>query len=327
MSAYDHLPVEERIRLASEYAVILTFDDNPELDVIAELMHTFDITRSEAQSAYARMRTHHRGDYKKALTDKIKRAYGSAVAMLLLAISCGAFASVTGWFYLLMAFAFGGGFSSSIILIAKWSRERDSNHGGSDIMLPTGTELKNAMSDDWRFSLPFAFLVLLAASWLFFYSRSRVIDLNEIKTVNGLVLNNFQKKSKWSGKHRTHYFELKFAGYPQYFEFEEGYYDYADISPISLNLKVGDTLSIELKQSQADKKLNDMRDNVNIEVINIRAGSQWLIRQAYRNKQVEDENSKNFRFAGLAYIFATLISFLWMRYGKKNRRTDEERNR
>jgi hypothetical protein len=322
--SYNDLPIEDRIRLASEYAVILIADDRPDIDIIAELQENFQLTEEQAKTAYFRMRQVHSEDFQLAIKQKIKRGWTAVLVCFLFGISCAAFAPEAGWFYFVMVFIFGMGFSFGLVMIAKWTREsKTSPEEGFFSVVDRQKELMKNKEGDWTYSIPVLLLFLLTIVWFFFSTGNRIVNINEIQAVNNMEITRpAEKRFEHSGKSsRIYYYLIYFKGHQHNFKLYETYYNYADKRISHTDYTVGDMVSIEIRQKQMDELLDTIGKHT-IKMVNLTSDGKWLIDHAYRNKRITKENKQTFLILAAGFIVANLVVFLWLRYRKFSKKQD-----
>jgi hypothetical protein len=306
---YKDLPLDERIKLASEYALLLVADNKPSEDITGTLKRDYALTEEQAAQALAAMRTDYKSEYEATVRSNFFKALG-AFGFSLFAFLCyyfmGKEMGSAGTFLIVFAilFAFAGLgalammgriIGEKLSAITFFKKPLFANH------VRKLDEYDKALHTFICMSLFF----LCFAAWEYFFHKD-IIDVNKIVTVNNCIITQPVKRESTGGKSPRYYYVLKFRGSILEYRFYNNYYNYSNHAWYFSELTERDTVSIQVK----NKDLNTMRNEYStgaIDVVNLGRHGRFLIDHASRNALLEEAHKKLFYvflavFGGLLFI-------------------------
>src|SRR5689334_15557805 len=74
---YKDLPLDERITLASQYALLLVADNKPLEEIIGILKSDYALTEEQAAQAFAAMRSNYKAEYNSTVRSNVLNALGA----------------------------------------------------------------------------------------------------------------------------------------------------------------------------------------------------------------------------------------------------------
>jgi len=237
---YDDLSVHERIKHASEYAVILKNNPaNTPGNIIAELAETFSLTKEQASEAYILSEEKFPEEHKKAARSKLR--YYAAAIFIFFSIGLfylGMWEQTGPMFFLILA---------ALSLFAIWIVINLILKIISGIFFPNYPQLIK------HFIVKTApFLVII---WVFLLYQSKfggTIKEEDI-IVRPCMLAAKVMKSKSGGLFSEAYYEFSFDGYFKKFRFCQSDYIYADTLPHFEKYSPADTIYAELLEKDLRK--------------------------------------------------------------------------
>ncbi len=237
---YDDLSVPERIKHASEYAVILKNNpaSTPE-NIIEELAETFNLTKEQASEAYILSKEKFPEEYKKAARSKLRNS--AAAIFILFSIGLfylGIWEQTGPMFFLILA---------ALFLFAIWIVINIILKIISGIFFPNYPQLSK------RFIVKAA--PLLVIIWMFLLYQSKFGDTIKEKDiiVRPCILAAKVMKSKSDGMFSEAYYEFSFDGYFKKFRLCQSDYIYADTLPHFEKYIPADTIYVELLKKDLKK--------------------------------------------------------------------------
>lgn len=151
--------------------------------------------------------------------------------------------------------------------------------------------------------------------YMYFYQVD-IIDENKITAVHNCIITEPVKRKHTSGKNRTYYYVFKFNGIDLEYRFYDTYYNYSSAATLIDQLKVGDTVSI-----QVDKEdlylLPPNYSTGGLKIVGVGRYNTFWVNHKYRNAQIE-EMHKNCFYVCLT-VFVGLVGTILLRWALKTR--------
>ena len=309
---YKDLPLEKRMVMASEYAVLLLADMKPVEQIIPVLQQDFDLTEEQARQAYADMRQNHRAAYNSTVNSNLLKTFGiigfGGVGTLFYFFA----GKEAGWFFWVFAVIFGLTALGGLLLLGGVVGERfkgfaNAAQGKYQPPIP-----KKWLREAWNtaFTLGFMFTIFMGIQY---YFRIGTIDGNEIATVRQLIITEPVRFDNTGGKVKSYYYVFKFRGHNNEFRFFDRYYEYANYAIASFDCKEGDTVAIQIFNDDLEY-LSNQYSTKDIKIVNLAKGKGFYIDHARRNTLVQQSNKANFKFTGLFLLAVIVIALVWHLY-------------
>jgi len=317
---YSDLPVADRIKMASEYALLLVEDNIMYEDMIKDLQERFSLTQNEALTALERTKNDFSSEYKSLANASIFRAVTSIVTSVIFGLfylfvgdEIGYLVAIIGILFLCI------GFMSCIVLVQKMM---DKFFYSPTLIRARIKRSKNPKEDKQDFTVylfVFTFCLCLLAVFNYF-KKSGIINIETLATVPGLQIKEKVYKESTGGKSPTYYYVFHIYGHKNEFRFYQTYYHYAEPDFRADDFKPGDTISIQLKPEDFFEKINNYSNEGVVDIINIIKDSRPIIDLASRNKSEEADNMRNLKIVGIICGLALLIMILKHKYAAKGDR-------
>jgi len=313
---YKDMPVEERIKKASEYALLVVADNKPEEEIIGILKRDFDLTHEQAFEAFTKMRSEYKEEYASTTNSNAYKLIGSiafcvfaAIAYYFLGSGMGGFKAFPMIFVVLFGFAALG----SIIVLSRTLWEKYTSPAFRRINKKTTTlpAAGNGENLHWTsFGLLLAFIIVFATSSVYF-GNSGIVNGNEIETIRGLIVNNPVTLDHTSGKNKSYYYIFTFREHQNEFRFYDNYYKYSKYPLDETTFKEGDTISIQIFYEDW-QSLTNSEDKSTIKMINVARGNTFFIDHAFRNAQLKKDHASQLKIA-LIFLGATVVvKLIWL---------------
>lgn len=305
---YKELPLEERIQLASQYALLLTADNKSNEEIFDILKSDYALTDEQATQAFASMRSTNKTEYNLTVRGNFLKAVGLIVFCLLAFIvyyfmgkEMGSLAPLS-W---VVAFLFGICVMGAVVLMARiiWDKVsfRVVKKGSYSISFD---QFDKAMA-----SFAFVSLFSLCMGCYVYYTHVGIIKENEITTIHGCLLTEPVRHGHTGGKTTSYYYAFKFRGSNLEFRFFDYYYRYAkDVSRIK-TIKKGDTVSVQIAKTDLPET-NDPDASGRINLVNLAFNNVFFIDHNYRNARVNKSNQTIFYVSQVAMAVIILILLL-----------------
>ncbi len=305
---YADLSVEERMKHATAYAVILNNDPLkiPE-QIISELALTFLLNEQDATKAYLSCKKEFAQAYKAS-----QKAKSSHYVIMLITFL------IIGLFYLLISTESGfSGFSffALVFLLA--------------IIGLLSVIFKN-LSEQYKLNHPsvikleknifFKALPFFALMWIVFLLQfvfTHIIKENEL-SVKSFVLSEKVIQKVSGGRTSVRFYNFQFKGFEKEFHFKQNDYRFAKELTDFENMSINDTVVIEILKED-NEKLNsiNMFSKYN-RVIGVRINNKTIIDYNYRYNKIKESHT-NWFYGASFMLFANLF-FLGLGYNTlKNR--------
>jgi hypothetical protein len=312
--SYQHLSIEERIQKASEYAVLLTADERPEIDIVSELSLVFELTREQATEACVLMRKNFNNEYQLALSSKIRNAWYSVAVIGMMLAGCYFIAAELAGVYFLFVALFAMGLIGALGMIAKWTA--DKKRSVKDLFPLNRNYTGNTRQVGYIGEFVLFFLLLTVVSAYIYSSGSGLTDSNEITIVKDLVLSGNAETRSTRGKNPDHYFLLQVKGNAHPLKFLDDYYSYGTRGIAPWDFPAGDTIAVMMKTEKA-LELKENAGTQPLSIYNVQLKGTWLIDLEERNRLKKAEDRKNLLLFGGLMIAAVLLFILGQRYLKR----------
>lgn len=325
---YKDLPLDQRMELASQYALLLVADNKPVWLIISIIKKDYALADDQAIQAIKDMRINYKREYNAAVRSNLFKTAGAVVVSLaaffyfyFMGKELGhANALITLW-----AILFGIGGVIALFVIGRIIRERFSK---LTAQRPFITKPAQKLDNFDKFLQGVAtisgMLLCFAAYEYFFHPRS--VDIKNIVTVDNCIITKPVKYEHTSGKSRSYYYAFKIRGSDLDIRFFDKYYKYSNGEWGVSKLKEGDTVSIQLLNQEAFNYYQYPQNTNNLEIINLGQRGHFLVDHAYRNVRIRKEQKDFFYF--FLTVFVAAIPALYIKRlfnNKKHRRRQTAR--
>jgi hypothetical protein len=309
---YKELPLEERIQLASQYALLLTADVKSNEEIIGILKADYALTDEQAVQAFASMSSDYKAEYNSTVRGNFLKALGLigvSLAAFLFYYFMGKEMGSLGILAGILAFFCGTSALGAVVLLGRivWDKlnlliVKKGRPGGT---VSIGYDQFDKMMGTFVF---ISFFLLCLFSYEYF-SNAGIVDENNIATIHNCIVTQPVRYENTGGKSRSYYYTFKFKGSDLEFNFFDRYYKYAkDVSLIS-TLKKGDTVSVQIEKADLPKT-NDPTVSGRINLVNLAINNVFFIDHAYRNARVSKSNKISFYVLLAAFSVIVLVLLL-----------------
>ncbi|RXK59886.1 hypothetical protein ESA94_12615 [Lacibacter luteus] len=311
MNSVD-LSEEQRIEQAIEYCLLLFEEGMFESQIITTIQNVFKLSKVNAELSFLKAKQLNAKKYSKSRVRKVwivaVNFILTTLTSLLIYIAADEMESIV---YKIVAALFALTSFSSLIILFKLLFER--------------LELNKNITTKSR-SNPVIFQILVIAvfffcAFLFIYkTKDGEVDINKIKEINHLILKEKVKKGETGGKTSYYYYEFYFHNNPHKFRIPQQIYKYSNERIGETDFKVGDTLSIQVREFDLPE-FEQKTDPTVINIINITLNGRFVIDHVKRNLSIRRSNRENFSYAAIALLMIVLgIVFfeIYQRYLKPN---------
>lgn len=299
------------MRMASEYALLLT-DDNKDVDtIVQELRSVFLLTHHEAVQAYETMRRQHSADYHHSIDRSNMVTLGSAVFAAL----ATAFFFFLGYeirettigqlFLVFSALTCITAIGATGIIIRNWREKK--RQPVTEPLRPgyLGITGEKKLPRELQILVFLPLLILVPTCQ---YTKGEgLLNTSALEISSPKVLYKKPWQVKINSKN-SHYFIYKFSFFedPHIYEFEEDYIKYRSAGFYLDSLDVGDTLSIHY--NQADRSMIEDRYYPHtISIYNVSKGGIPYADLESRNKAVNQSNKEMIWTGATAAAFLALL--------------------
>ncbi len=304
---YAELPLDERIRMASDYALLLIEDSLNEESIVTGLQSQFFLTQEQALLALSRTRSVHKEAYNRSLNAAVLKAVASLFVSIVSATFYVAMGEEAGTFLILIGGFFLLSGLGAFALITQKILDRL-------FYSPTLIEKRLSKGDrdepprrDWTVNLFLGSFVLFAVATVLYLKQAGYEETRDVVTVHSLHLKRPPVRQSTGGDAERYYYLFQFAEYSNEFRFDESYYEYAGNNFQSQDFRVGDTLSVQVRSKDYYDKLYWHREG-EVAVVNIINKNLPAIDLILRNQKVLRKNKVFFQAAALLII----VTFLFM---------------
>lgn len=308
---YAEQPVEERMRMASEYALLLT-DDNKDVDtIVQELRSMFLLTHPEAVQAYETMRRQHAAAYHGSINRSNLFTLGSAAFSIL----ATAFFFLLGYeirentigqlFLVISALTCIAAIGAIGIIIRNWREKK--RQVTTQPLRPgyLGITGEKKLPRELQILVFLPLLVLIPTCR---YTKGQgLLNTSYIEISHPKVLYKKLWKVKIPDKnHPSFVYKFSFFEDPNIYELEEDYIKYPSANFYLDSLEVGDTLSIHY--DRADRStIEDRYYSHTITIYNVSKRGIPYADLATRNKAVNQSNKEMIWTGAAAAIILALF--------------------
>jgi hypothetical protein len=305
---YKNLPVEERITLASQYALLLVGDNKPVSEIIGLLKRDYSLTQEQATEAFAKMRSEYKQEYV-ASTNKNLKDLISAIILIgfivliyyILGTEMGSWSA----FPLVLAIFFGlaGLAAFTVLLRTFWEKYTSTTR---QIQNPSGLySVITGKDGKLHYTGQFTCIifVLFVITAVLYFGKSELVNQKEIATVQKLIISEPLQTGYTGNRHKSYYYTFKFKGHSNEFRFNKAYYKYA-MYPLDFN--PGDTVSVQINYDDLNSVENHL-DSEPVELLNVARGEgDFFVDHTYRNAQLNRRNKNNLNYS-MAILGAMLL--------------------
>jgi hypothetical protein len=306
--SYKDLPLDQRMELASQYALLLVADNKPTEEIIRTLKWDYALTEEQATQAFAAMRSNYKSEYNSTVRSNIIKTLGVIGVSLFAFLSyyfMGKEMGRSGTFFIIIAMVFGLGALGALIVAGRTIWEKFSNPT-KPAPISGKIARKQDEIDKVIQGLTFISFMLLCFSAYQYFSRSNIIDVNKVTTVENCIITEPVRRESTGGKNPSHYYRLKLRGHNLDFRFFDNYYRYSNKAWLVSELKEWDTVSIQIF-TDYQQFFDYQYSTGNLDLINLGRNGRFLVDHGYRNAAIKKSNKTNFYvlldvFAGVLLI-------------------------
>ena len=306
---YNELPLDQRIELAAQYALLLMADMKPKEEIIRILKNDYALTEKQAMRAFGVMKSDYKKEYHSTVNSNIYKTLGILTVSLVVFI---------GYFF--MGREIGGGFGTGIIILSCFFgiaaiggliftgtmlREKI----GFTLKLPHVNFFAGPVDQFDKNVMPLAFLAFafFCICSFRYFNHAGIIDESKITNIPGCIVTEPVRYKNTGGKNRRYYYAFKFRGHNLECRFFEDYYRYARDRSLVRTIKIWDTVSIQLLNEDL-AVFEDQYSTGKINFINLSFKNRVIIDHAYRNDKVDKSNKT--KFYAIMVICGSLILIL-----------------
>lgn len=305
---YKELPLNKRINLASQYALLLMADMKLKKEIVAILQKDYALTKKEAYQAFFAMRARYRTEYNSTVLSYLWKGMG-VLGMCLLSVMGYYFLEREmgglGSFFKIAALVIGLGAIAGLIVIGTIIGKKYKDE------VLKGYTLTKDKTDEGLLSLAFMGLLLACVCGYCYFLRLNIIDKTSIATVNNCIVTEPVRYASTGGKNRRYYYSFKFKGHGMKLSFFNKYYNFAPNATIP-RVDVGDTVSIQVFKDKLDV-FNDEYSAGSIDMVNLGFNGKFIIDHDYRNKRLIEQN-RRFMYISLAVFAGFILIYLFKQY-------------
>lgn len=299
------LSEEQRIQQATEYCLLLFEENIFESQIISTIQDVFKLSRENAELSFLRAKQVNAKKYSKSRVRIVWIAGVNFVLMALTSILIYVAADeMESMVYKAGAALFALISFSSLIILLKTLFE--------------GLEANKKIKTKSR-SNPNGFKLLLITvffffAYLFIYkTKDGEVDTNKIKVIDHLILSEKVRKGETGGKGSYSYYEYSFKSSPHKFRLPQMFYTYSDERIGEVDFNIGDTLSIQIRESDMQDFEQKTEPTV-INIINVTLGGRFIIDHVKRNSSVHKSNKEKFSYSTIALVIVILGIIFWEIY-------------
>ncbi|AEW01880.1 hypothetical protein A4D02_07705 [Niastella koreensis] len=321
---YKDLPLEQRMELASQYALLLMADDKVVPEIIKLLITDYALSEEQAAQAVIAMRTNYKKEYNSTQSSKLFKALvalGFSVFAALAYYFMGKEMGSAGILAFIFVVLFGLGGVGALFMIGGIIGEQFSKPGNNKRPVIAKRARKPDNVDKFlQYAAIMSGILLCFAAYEYFF-RARNVDVTKIVTINHCIITEPVEYEHTSGKSRTYYYKLKFRGSGLEFRFFDRYYKYSNNMETLNKLREGDTVSIQLLNQEAFNYYQYANYTDNLEIINLGQHGRFLVDHNYRNARIRIEQIRAFNL--FLTVFACVMSLVFFKHlynNKKHRR-------
>lgn len=308
---YKDLPLDQRLELASQYALLLVADNKLTSEIIEIIRSDYALTEEQAAQAVGAMRKNYKNEYDINVRNNFLKAFGAlgvSLMAFLFYYFIGKEMGSAGILFIILAFVFGlGGVGALLgmgsIMVDKLSK-------------PATAARKLSEFDKVLQGIAFmsGFVLCLAAYEFFF--QPHFVDKAQVVTINNCIITQPVNYKHTGGKNRSYYYVLKLRGSNVDFHFKDNYYKYSNTAWLVSELKQFDTVSIQLLQKDTDL-INNKYNTGAVDILNVGLNGHFLVDHDSRNAKVHEED-KNVLYISL-YIFLAAVAIILVKMGIRAR--------
>ena len=309
---YKDLPLDQRIELASQYALLLVGDNKLTPEIIDILKSDYALSEEQAAQAVGAMRNNYKNEYDSTVRNNFLKALG-ALAFSLMAFLfyyfIGKEMGRAGTFFIILSVLFGLGGVGDLLGMGSIIGDKFSKRAiePKKVITKTPEQLDSFTKTLYAWTGICGF-VLSIFGYLYFY-RAEMVDEDKITTVHNCIITEPVRKEHSGGKNRRYYYVFKFMGNNLEYRFNKMYYKYSDGAFRIAELKQWDTVSIQIK----NKDLHLLQNKYNteeLEIVNLGRHNHFLVNHSNRNAKIEETNKSCFYVCLI--IFVALVGTIFL---------------
>lgn len=308
---YKDLPLDQRMELASQYALMLVADIKSNEEIIGILKKDYALTREQAIQAFTAMRSNYKGEYNSTVRSNLLKAlFGIGICLLafLFYYFIGKEMGRSGTLSYVIAFIFGIGILGAIILTVmivwgKFSKPAIQKQPFS-ASAPVFDKFDKTMAS--LFFMCIIFLCIFA--WQYFFNTG-IINEKTITSIHQCIITEPVRRESTGGKNPRRYYVLKLRGHNIECRFFNDYYMYVRDGSLIRNIQVWDTVSIQIFNKDLDF-FNAQYSTGEINLVNLGLHGHFLVDHAYRNAEIKKSHKTNFYVLLAVFAGLTAITFL-----------------
>lgn len=311
--SYKDLPLDERLKLASQYALLLVADNKPTDEIIGILKQDYALTQEQAAQAFAAMRSNYKTDYNASVLNNLLQALGiiafCVAAFLFYYFTAKEMAGLRT-FFIIIAMLFGimallALIQTGRIILEKFSAPATPVSNSATLKEQSPFIRKIDDVDKTLFYFCFISLLIFAFEAYQYFFDIGTVDVKKITTIDNCIVTERVRHESTSGKNRRYYYILKLRGHNLEFRFFETYYSHSREPYLIKTIKTWDTVSVQLRNEDLDL-FEDQYSEEEIEIVNLKFQGRFLVDHDYRNARVRKDNKTTF-YALLAVSGSLII--------------------
>jgi hypothetical protein len=323
---YKDLPLDQRIELASQYALLLVADIKSNEEIIGILKQDYALTDEQAIQAFTAMRSKYRREYNTTVRSNALNALGSlgfSLLAFLFYYFVGKDLGRSGTLSYVIAFFFGIGALGAFFFVIKIVREKLSKPAIAQkrqqviqVKMYSGANTSGLDNFDKTMGVLFLMSVMFLCGFGYnYFFNTGVVNEKKITTIHQCIVTEpVRHVREKSGKSFYYYYALKLRGHNLECRFLDDYYEYIRNKRPIRAIQVWDTVSIQVFDKDLDF-FNDQYSTGKIDLVNLGIHGHFLLNHAHRNADIKRSHKTNFYvlltvFAGLVLVALLKKPFL-----------------
>lgn len=304
---YADIPVNERIKYAAEYTLILKDDPlNTPDNIISELATTFFLTKEEASVAYLQSRAKFPQEYKEAGKAKTWHYITIITAGLII-----------GTFYLLMASDRGFGFLLIMALLFFVG-----------VLAIINLILNNVLANfQLRYPLVKSLsknIIIQCLTWTFIccvglwaqYLFGNIVKQEDV-AVKPLVLTARVEWEKTGGKSSEYYYKFSATGYAKSFRFYKSDYVFADTLPDFKEYAPGDTVHVQILKEDIEDLNEESFFSKNNRIFGMEINGNSIVDYKKRRERIIESREEWLVYVTFAFVANVFLALAYINYKRK----------
>jgi hypothetical protein len=326
---YKELPPDQRIELASQYALLLVADNKPDREIISILKSDYGLTEEQATQAIGAMRSNYKNEYNSTLSSNLFKALGTLGGSLFVCLVYYLFGKevddTAGTIYFIFAGLAGLVGVAALIITGRIIGERFSGLLGPIRDAFTRPAAEQDTVDkilEGVAIMSFLFLCFLSGAH---FLKSGAVNVKQVVTIDNCIIAKPVRYEFTRGKGARHWYAFKFMDHNLEFRFYDAYYTYSNNPGALDKLKVGDTVSIQLRDQKTFSLYQFPHNTGELDIINLGLHGRFLVDLDYRNVCYSKERKKFFHV--LLAVFAGVMPVIFLKNQYYNKKPDRQTTR